>query len=1613
MRRFVVRTRVQNGPRISNCQCAALLRVLAVAGFVGFSSTTEASGKGDARAPVFTSKNVHASRSVPEFTPGSLVQPLPDDPSDDDIARLHLFPQRIVPVEPLSSHSLAKTLFAVKKPTAIKESNVEVAETLKAARQSTVPLETTQLELFLKAHPQSRWAPSLRHELARRQFKRGFFSQAVAGWDALWDELKERHDAGAVEVANVVLSQLLDTYIGLGKADRLTALIGDQESRPGNPVIQAKAMRAKQAIWLLKHKGAQNVMCGPVALYCILRHNHQTFVPVRLNDITDDYIATGISLSQIKQYSDTYHLGMAMARKSPGQPIPTPAVMHLANGHYSAITAETNGNYFLEDRPMQFQGWVSLEALEAQASGYFLIPARSFSDGWRSVSEPEGSRITGRDGLHGQEDFSQSNTSNSTTTGDDNNSCGMPVYTFFPQIASLRLRDTPVGYRPPVGPAVFPQIAYNDLDDSKPVGPPTFSNVGRIWSINWVAYIDYVAPPFVQNTVLTVHIPGGGTEIYFFDNTTGLFGPNDRSFATVSASGSSTFTRTLPDGSQEVYNAPDNASAPNEIFLTQSIDPYGNALSFTYDSNMRLVAVTDAIGQVTALEHKWPGDMWKVTKITDPFGRFATFSYNGSSNELSSVTDVIGLTSSFVYDTNEFPISMVTPYGTTTFANTRAVTPLTSYDYSLTVTDPEGNQEKVQYIEPIDVPPLGPPLPTIINVGGTNVSFIAEDARLAFRNSFYWNKLAMKQGPNDFTAARNYRWLTDQFYLITPILEATKEALENRVWFNYPGQVGGPEYTAYPYYSGQGGQPIKTMRMLSDGTPQLIQTYYNSLGHYTTFVDPVGRTTLYNYASNQIDLLEVRQKTGPASSDRLALLTYNSQHLPLTMVDAAGQTYRATYNAQGQPLTLSDPLGETTTLSYDTNGYLLSIDGALPGTNDVIRFSYDGFGRMRTTTDTEGYTRAFEYDALDRLTRRTYPDGTYEQYVYDRLDLAATCDRLGRWTTNTFNAIRKIVQTRDPLGRTTTYDWCLCGAPSALTDPLGRTTTWRHDLQGRPVTQQYPDGSTISYTYENTTGRLKSTLDEKGQETLWDYYPDNNVMQVSYPNAAIPTPTVRYQYDPNYNRLLTLRDGFGTTTYSYNPITAPPSLGAGKPASVEGPLPNSAAVYQYDQLGRVVQRAINGVPLATTYDALGRPVTVTDALGTFQYAYVGATSRLASEAYPNGQTDLYSYYHNPGDARLQQIQHLKPNGSLLSGCGYAYDPVGNITVWSNQWDTLPTRVWRLTYDAAGQLTDVAGAGGPSSPTNYSYSYDAVGNRLSAAANGLVSRFSYNALNQLVGSTAEPPISPVYEWDAANRLTAIQRGTNRSEFSYDGWGRRIRIVEKSNGVGLGTNCLLWCGTEICEVRDATGGNVLRRLYPQGEQLVAGNGVADYFYTRDHLGSIREALDSNGVLATRYDYDPYGRQIVVQQNLQTVFAFTGHFFHAPSSLYLALYRPLDSVSGRWLSRDPLRWAEFLVDPNLYAYVRNDPIDLKDPSGLVPSWTQSFWAGLFKICAEAFGMNPAVPTTPPTPPPIPVQVPESPEPVGPPGPPQVFWPPIMPGWDSSLQRLLGSSGPGGPTS
>jgi len=102
------------------------------------------------------------------------------------------------------------------------------------------------------------------------------------------------------------------------------------------------------------------------------------------------------------------------------------------------------------------------------------------------------------------------------------------------------------------------------------------------------------------------------------------------------------YERRLADGGREIYSQSNGAMTnPRRVFLTQIIDPAGNAVSLTYDGQMRLTALTDALKRVTKFSYELSARPLLVTALTDPFGRSAKIAYDAS-GRLVQITDVAG-----------------------------------------------------------------------------------------------------------------------------------------------------------------------------------------------------------------------------------------------------------------------------------------------------------------------------------------------------------------------------------------------------------------------------------------------------------------------------------------------------------------------------------------------------------------------------------------------------------------------------------------------------------------------------------------------------------------------------------------------------------------------------------------------------------------------------------------------------------------------------------------------------------------------------------------------------------------------------------------------------------
>ena len=184
----------------------------------------------------------------------------------------------------------------------------------------------------------------------------------------------------------------------------------------------------------------------------------------------------------------------------------------------------------------------------------------------------------------------------------------------------------------------------------------------------------------------------------------------------------------------------------------------------------------------------------------------------------------------------------------------------------------------------------------------------------------------------------------------------------------------------------------------------------------------------------------------------------------------------------------------------------------------------------------------------------------------------------------------------------------------------------------------------------------------------------------------------------------------------------------------------------------------------------------------------------------------------------------------------------------------------------------------------------------------------------------------FEWNALNDVAAIEIGTIRTEFSYDGLQRRGRIVEKASGVTTNDVGLVWCDSASCEQRGWSSGTSTRRKFSNGEQLATSVRLK----VGDHLGSIASVTDGPGGLIAQYEYDASGRRSLEAGTASPTDGFAG-YEQGAGDVWQTVYRQYDPNVGRWLSQDP---AGFVDGPNLFAYVRNSPIVLSDPFGLSSS-------------------------------------------------------------------------------
>ena len=186
------------------------------------------------------------------------------------------------------------------------------------------------------------------------------------------------------------------------------------------------------------------------------------------------------------------------------------------------------------------------------------------------------------------------------------------------------------------------------------------------------------------------------------------------------------------------------------------------------------------------------------------------------------------------------------------------------------------------------------------------------------------------------------------------------------------------------------------------------------------------------------------------------------------------------------------------------------------------------------------------------------------------------------------------------------------------------------------------------------------------------------------------------------------------------------------------------------------------------------------------------------------------------------------------------------------------------------------------------------------------------------------------YDAAGNLReVVQPGGTTIEYLIDGQDRRVgKKVD-----GELTTGWLYRDKLNPVARLGPDGSVTHRFVYGDKANVPAYMIHDgttYRIVSDHLGSVQLVINTEtGDIAQRRDYSPFGDITTDTNPGFQPFGFAGGLYDADTGLVRFGARDYDPEIGRWTAKDPIGLQG--GDTNLYGYVVNDPINLRDGNGL----------------------------------------------------------------------------------
>lgn len=183
----------------------------------------------------------------------------------------------------------------------------------------------------------------------------------------------------------------------------------------------------------------------------------------------------------------------------------------------------------------------------------------------------------------------------------------------------------------------------------------------------------------------------------------------------------------------------------------------------------------------------------------------------------------------------------------------------------------------------------------------------------------------------------------------------------------------------------------------------------------------------------------------------------------------------------------------------------------------------------------------------------------------------------------------------------------------------------------------------------------------------------------------------------------------------------------------------------------------------------------------------------------------------------------------------------------------------------------------------------------------------------------------YGYDHSNRLTFVLMDGDTYNFAYNGLGDRLRQTVN----GMPTNYWLDINSGLTQVLEDG-----RSAYLYGAGRIGEEQPGGWKYPLgDALGSVRQITDLASDVMLAQGYKPFGSVLSTTGDVSTNYGFTGEWTDGSDLIHLRT-RYYSPYLNQWIQPDPIVPDPYIpADWNRYAYVRNNPINYTDPSGMAP--------------------------------------------------------------------------------